>query len=60
MLNIGFQRKKNLLFTFLAMFFSFVGHGKSFGEKFRIKGLDGRRYTHVVEQDFHWNFWVIF
>ena len=24
------------------MFFSFVGHGKSFGEKFRIKGLDGK------------------
>ena len=42
MLNIGFQRKQNLLFTFLALFFSFVGHGKSFGEKFRIKGLDGK------------------
>ena len=40
MLNIGFQRKQNLLFTFLALFFSFVGHGKSFGERLWTEGLD--------------------
>ena len=40
MLNIGFQRKQNLLFTFLALFFPFVGHEKSFGERFRTEGLD--------------------
>ena len=40
MLNIGFQRKQNPLFTFLALFFSFVGHGKSFGERLWTEGLD--------------------
>ena len=47
------------------IFFSFAGHlahfilvGKVFRKCFRILGLDERKGTWVVEQDFHGNFWV--
>ena len=50
--------------AFPAPFFSFVGHllgfileGKFLGIAFRIIGLDGRKCSWVVEQDFHRNFW---
>ena len=53
-------------FAFLAQFFGghllgFISAEKVSGKAFRIVGLDGRKCRRVVvEQDFHWNFLIIF
>lgn len=55
------KERKIFYLLFLGhVFFFYWAIGQSFGERFRIEGLDGRRYTHIVEQDFHWNFGSFF
>ena len=59
------RRKQNFFLRFSRLIFSFTGHlegfilvGKVLVKAFTILGLDERKATWVVKQDFHGNSWV--